>query len=65
MLAVTADVGDPDQVKAMAASAIDAFGGIDCLFANAGVQHYGTVITTEPDEWDAILRTNLTAFTSA
>jgi len=59
-LAFTADVGDPEQARAMAAAAVDTFGGIDYLFANAGVQHYGTVLTTEPDEWDALLRTNLT-----
>jgi meso-butanediol dehydrogenase/(S,S)-butanediol dehydrogenase/diacetyl reductase len=60
-LVVSADVGDPGQVKAMAASAVEAFGGIDYLFANAGIQHYGTVLSTEPDEWDAVLRTNLTS----
>ena len=60
-LAVTADVGDPDQVKAMAAAAVDEFGGIDYLLANAGIQHYGTVLSTEPDEWDVVLRTNLTS----
>ena len=59
-LAVPTDVGDPEQVKAMAAAAVEAFGGIDYLVANAGIQHYGTVLTTEPDEWDAVLRTNLT-----
>ncbi|MDP6349860.1 MAG: glucose 1-dehydrogenase [Chloroflexota bacterium] len=59
-LAFTADVGDPEQSRAMAAAADVAFGGIDYLFANAGVQHYGTVLTTGPDEWDALLRTNLT-----
>ncbi|HJO06847.1 MAG TPA: glucose 1-dehydrogenase [Chloroflexota bacterium] len=60
-LAHTADVGDPDQARTMAAAAVENFGGIDYLFANAGVQHYGTVLSTEPDEWNALLRTNLTS----
>ncbi len=37
------------------------FGRIDFLVANAGIQHYGTVLSTEPDQWDAVLRTNLTS----
>ena len=60
-LPVTTDVGDPEQVKAMAASAVETFGRIDFLVANAGIQHYGTVLSTEPDQWDAVLRTNLTS----
>jgi NAD(P)-dependent dehydrogenase (short-subunit alcohol dehydrogenase family) len=60
-LVISADVGDPEQVKAMADAAVEAFGGVDYLFANAGIQHYGTVLSTEPDEWDAVLRTNLTS----
>ena len=44
----------------MAAAAIDAFGGIDVVFANAGIPGEGSVHDMDPAVWDRVIRVNLT-----
>lgn len=39
-LAIGCDVTDDDAVKAMIAATVDAFGGLDCAFNNAGIAPY-------------------------
>ena len=61
-LAVTADVGSPEDTLALAAAARDAFGGADALVNNAAVvDGLGRHLFDEiPDEeWDHVLRVNL------
>ena len=39
-VAIACDVTDDAQVAAMVAAAVNAFGGLDCAFNNAGVAPY-------------------------
>ena len=54
------DVADPAQVEAMAAAAIELFGGIDILMTAAGVLSFGSVIETDVESWNRVLGINLT-----
>jgi 3-hydroxybutyrate dehydrogenase len=55
------DIAKPDDLRRMVAEATRAFGAVDVLVNNAGIQH--TAPTEEfPDErWDAIVATNLSS----
>jgi 3-hydroxybutyrate dehydrogenase len=55
------DVSDPDQIYRMIAAAEDAFGSIDVLVNNAGIQHVSPIESFAPARWDAVLAINLTA----
>ena len=57
-LAVVADVSSPDEAQRIAREALSAFGGIDYLVASAGIQSYGTVVSTDEDTWDRTLDVN-------
>lgn len=59
-LAVTADVTDEDEVTAMATAATDAFGKIDGLYANAGIDGAGRAHELTRAQWTRILEVNLT-----
>ena len=39
-IAITVEIAKPDQVNAMVARAVDAFGRLDCAFNNAGISGY-------------------------
>jgi NAD(P)-dependent dehydrogenase (short-subunit alcohol dehydrogenase family) len=58
--AVTADAGNEADVAAFVAQAIEAFGNLDILYANAGISG-GTVpfLETTAEQWHEILRVNL------
>lgn len=57
-LAVIADVSLPAAAQRIADEAVAAFGGVDCLVASAGIQTYGTVVSTDEDTWDRTLGVN-------
>lgn len=57
-LAVVADVSSPADAQRIALEAVSAFGGIDCLVASAGIQTYGSVVSTDEDVWDRTLDVN-------
>ena len=59
-LAVAMDVGEADQVKAGFRTALGRFGKIDILVNNAAVTRDGLALRMKTDDWDAVLRTNLT-----
>jgi NAD(P)-dependent dehydrogenase (short-subunit alcohol dehydrogenase family) len=54
------DVGDEEQVQALTNSAIDAFGGIDVLVANAGISTRGLIHELSLADWERVIRVNLT-----
>lgn len=54
-----ADVADWDQVGAMVAQAVDAFGRLDTLVCNAGFLRDRMLVNMSVDEWDAIMRVHL------
>jgi len=58
-LATTADVSDRQQVEDMVKQALDKFGHIDYLVANAGVLQRAPFLETTDEIWHRILDTNL------
>jgi NAD(P)-dependent dehydrogenase (short-subunit alcohol dehydrogenase family) len=58
-LARVCDVADPAQVEEAVAAALEAFGRIDILFNNAGVDLSKELVDTTPEEWDRVLAVNL------
>ncbi|MHC3438621.1 mycofactocin-coupled SDR family oxidoreductase [Natrialbaceae archaeon A-gly3] len=58
-LAVHADVREESQVEAAVEEALDTFGRIDILVANAGIWDSRNLLELEERAWDAVLGTNL------
>ena len=54
-----ADVSDLDQVNDAVADAVGIFGSLHSLVVSAGIQRYGTALTTEDSQWDEVLGVNL------
>jgi len=59
-VAVKADVGDEAAVEAMVSRAADELGGLDILVNNAGIEKQVPLLQMGLDDWEAVLRTNLT-----
>lgn len=59
-LAIEADVSKEDDVGSMFSRLIDAFGRIDILVANAGLQRDAPVTNMTLEEWQTVLAVNLT-----
>ena len=53
------DVRDYDEVKALMAHAVAEFGGLDILINNAGIGVFGKVEEVAPEDFRAVLETNL------
>lgn len=59
-VAVAASMAEPDQVDALAHAAVEAFGFVDAVVANAGVASRGaSVVDTEPEEFERLLATHV------
>jgi len=59
-LIIQCDVGDPKQVAAMMASVERELGGLDILINNAGILKDRTLKKMSTEEWESVLRVNLT-----
>ena len=59
-IACKADVSKEDQVAAMFAQAIQAFGTLDILVANAGLQRDAQFQSMTLEEWNTVISINLT-----
>ena len=59
VLVKTCDVADLEQVEALAAAAIERFGGIDVVFANAGFGAARGFLEETPEHWRAMVLTNV------
>jgi NAD(P)-dependent dehydrogenase (short-subunit alcohol dehydrogenase family) len=59
VLTVVADVRDLAAMQAAADQAVDKFGGIDVVVANAGIASYGTVLQVDPEAVKRVLDVNL------
>jgi len=59
-LAVAMDVANAEQVKSGFRLAIEKFGKLDILVNNAAITRDGLALRMKPEDWDAVLRTNLT-----
>jgi NADP-dependent 3-hydroxy acid dehydrogenase YdfG len=58
-VAVRCDVAEWDQVEAMAAAGIDAFGRIDAVFANAGFGAKRGFLEESVEHWRSMVLTNV------
>ena len=59
-LAVTADVGVEAEVKAYVDRAVKEFGGLDGIYANAGISGgYVPIVEQTVEQWQEVLRVNL------
>ncbi|MDQ2700603.1 MAG: SDR family oxidoreductase [Actinomycetota bacterium] len=58
-LAVTCDVGEWEQNEAMAAAALERFGRIDEVFANAGFGATRGFLEESPEHWRSMVLTNV------
>ena len=56
-----ADMSKPAEIEAMVRAAESAFGRIDTLVNNAGIQHVAPVEDFPVERWDAIIAINLTS----
>jgi 3-oxoacyl-[acyl-carrier protein] reductase len=56
---VACDVRDHSQVKAVFERCLPEFGGLDILINNAGIGSFGTVEEMSPENFRAVLETNL------
>jgi 3-oxoacyl-[acyl-carrier protein] reductase len=59
-LAVTMDVANAEQVKAGFRQTLDKFGRLDVLVNNAAITRDGLALRMKQEDWEAVLRTNLT-----
>jgi 3-oxoacyl-[acyl-carrier protein] reductase len=58
--AVKMDVADGEQIKAGFKSIFEKFAKVDILVNNAAITRDGLAMRMKPDDWEAVLRTNLT-----
>jgi 3-oxoacyl-[acyl-carrier protein] reductase len=59
LLAVQADVGNPDDARRLIDGAAARFGGLDVLVNNAGVGHFANVADMSTGDWRKVIDTNL------
>jgi 2-deoxy-D-gluconate 3-dehydrogenase len=60
-IALTVDVNDATAVKAMVADTLKAFGRVDILVNNAGMNVRKTPDKLALEEWESVIKTNLTS----
>ena len=58
-LGLECDVSSPDSVAAAVEAAVDEFGRLDVVVANAGVGAYGPFLEMDPDDVEAMIDVNL------
>lgn len=59
VISVVVDVSQPDAVDELARKTIDAFGGVDLLFNNAGVGAGSTIWESTLEDWTWVMGVNL------
>lgn len=58
-IAVGADVADEAAIVALVALVLEAFGGIDVVFNNAGIIRRSTAVELDVDTWDLVMAVNV------
>ena len=58
-LTVEADVTDPEAVDQMFSTVTEKLDPVDILINNAGITRDGLLLRMDPDDWDAVISTNL------
>jgi NAD(P)-dependent dehydrogenase (short-subunit alcohol dehydrogenase family) len=59
VLTLVADVRDLAAMQAAVSRAVDRFGGIDVVMANAGIATYGSVLRVDPDAFKTLIDVNV------
>lgn len=59
-LAIGADVSKEDEVERLFAKTVDAFGSLDILVANSGLQKDAAAVDMTLDDWNTVIGVNLT-----
>jgi 3-oxoacyl-[acyl-carrier protein] reductase len=59
-IAIKMDVADPEQIKAGFKQTLEKFGRLDILVNNAAITRDGLALRMKQEDWDAVIRTNLT-----
>jgi NAD(P)-dependent dehydrogenase (short-subunit alcohol dehydrogenase family) len=59
VLTDVADVRDLSAMQAVVAAAVERFGGVDVVVANAGIASYGSVSQVDPDAFKRVLEVNV------
>lgn len=54
------DVSNPDHAEAMVARGVEAFGRLDAVVNNAGILRDSTLLKTSLEDWEIVLKVNLT-----
>ena len=61
VIASVGNIGDFDYVAGLFAHIKEYYDGVDILINNAGISHIGLITDTSFEEWDNIIRTNLSS----
>lgn len=62
LIEVVADVADPEAVDRFVSVAVEAWGGVDVLFNNAGISGaVGSLVDTTLENFDRVIRVNMVA----
>jgi NAD(P)-dependent dehydrogenase (short-subunit alcohol dehydrogenase family) len=59
VLGIPLDAGDRDQIDAVVAAVVEAFGRIDILVNNAAVNIIKPVFDCDPEDWDRVMAVNI------
>jgi NAD(P)-dependent dehydrogenase (short-subunit alcohol dehydrogenase family) len=59
VLSVTADVTELSDMESAVARAVERFGGLDIVVANAGIGSYGSVLAVDPEIFRRVIDVNL------
>ena len=59
-VAMRVDVTEPDDCAAMVERAVAAFGGLDTVYANAGIAGSGRAGDLDIEDWNRVIAVNLT-----
>ena len=65
VLAKAVDVSDRDQIQGFVQETAKHFGRLDVLVNNAGITRDNLSMRMKPDEWDAVIDTNLSSVFNA
>ncbi len=58
-LFISVDVSQPRQVQSAVDETRASFGAVDILVVSAGIQRYGTALTTSDEQWAEVMSVNL------
>ena len=62
LLFIKADVTKGAEVQQAVSTCLQAFGRIDYLVNNAGIQRYSNVVSCSEEEWDEVMNVNLKSY---